>query len=654
MTSISIDIETYSSIDLVKSGVYAYADAPDFKILLFAYAFDDEPVQIIDVDMGEALPDEVKRALTDENVIKTAFNANFERVCIQKYYGIVLNPGQWRCSMVHALELGLPQSLAGVADILNLEQRKDKRGKSLIDYFSKPIKVKKDMSQLEIIEVDGEYRHRSYDAPDKWQMFKDYCKQDVEVERAIKKKLSRFPVKESEQKLWEFDQSINDRGVGIDISFVDKAIEFSNIYGDMCLNELRRITGIENPKSVVQLKNWLEEETGQKIDSLNKESIKELLLRDISMKAKRVLELRSLIGKTSVTKYEAMKRSLCSDGRIRGLLQFYGAGRTGRWAGRLIQPQNLPQNHLKDLDYARETVKTGNFEIFEMLYDNTPKTLSELIRTAIIPSEGRRFIVADFSAIEARVLAYLADEQWRLDVFNGHGKIYEASASQMFSVPVESIKKGDPLRQKGKIAELALGYGGGVGAMKNMGALKMGLQEDELQPIVDKWRKSNPAITSFWEAVERAAVDAIEGKPTTIKHGISFFKKSGILFIKLPSGRCIAYVKPQIGINKFGKSAVTYMGIKENKYQRLDTWGGKLTENIVQAFARDCLAESIINLEEHGFEINFHVHDEVILDVPKGMSSVDEIVKVMCRVPKWAKGLPLNADGYECDFYMKD
>lgn len=659
MKSLSIDIETYSSVDLIKSGVYAYADAPDFEILLFAYAFDDEEVQITDLAQGETLPENVMSALTDEDVIKTAYNANFERTCISRYFNVKLPVSQWRCSSVQALELGLPSGLENVAEALGLPQQKDKRGKALIDYFSKPAKSKisgECNGQMSLYEKSNLIRHMPSDAPDKWQIFKEYCKQDVEVERAIKKKLSRFPIRDSEQRLWEHDQRINDRGVRVDIPFVEKAIEYNNIYSKICYDEAQQLTGLENPKSVPQLKKWLEAETGETIDSLDKDKIKELMSGDIPLKVKRVLFLRSMLAKTSVSKYEAMKRSVCSDGRIRGLLQFYGANRTGRWAGRIVQVQNLPQNHLRDLEYARDCVRNGDFDDFEMLFGNVPGTLSELIRTALVPSEGRRFIVSDFSAIEARVLSYLADEKWRLEVFRTHGKIYEASAAQMFHVPVESIHKGDPLRQKGKIAELALGYGGSVGAMVNMGALKMGLDEDELQPIVDRWRGSNTAITAFWKTVENAAFDAINGKPSKIKHGISFVKEAGILFVGLPSGRRIAYVKPQIGTNKFDRPAITYMGMNQtsNKWERLETWGGKLTENIVQAFARDCLAESIIRLEQRGFEVNFHVHDEVILDVPEGVSSAEEVSAIMCEPVAWAEGLPLNADGYECNFYMKD
>lgn len=647
MKELSIDIETYSSVDLTKSGVYAYADAPDFTILLFAYAFDDEDVRITDIAQGETLPPEVIEALTDKSITKTAYNANFERVCLSAFYKTEMPPEQWRCSCIQAAELGLPSRLAGVAEALGLEQQKDQRGKSLINYFSKPVKAKGD---------DTLIRHMPSDAPDKWQIFKDYCKQDVEVERAIKRRLKKYPITAREQELWECDQRINGRGVGVDLNFVSNAIKFSRIYGGMCYDEAQRITGLENPKSVAQLKKWLEEETGREFKSLDKETIKDLLDSDISEKAKRVLILRSRMAKTSVTKYEAMERSVCADGRIRGLLQFYGANRTGRWAGRIVQVQNLPQNHLKDLEFARETVSSGGFEWFETLFGNVPQTLSELIRTALIPSTGRRFIVADFSAIEARVLSYLADEKWRNEVFKNNGDIYCASASVMFKVPVEKHGANAHLRQKGKIAELALGYGGSVGAMVSMGALKQGLTEEELGPIVDKWRQSNPNIVRFWKTVENAAVDAVNGYPSEIGYGISFIKESGILFVGLPSGRRIAYVKPLMGVNKFGSTALTYMGMNQTsgKWERMETWGGKLTENIVQAFARDCLAESILRLESKGFEVNFHVHDEVILDVPQGVSSVEEITEIMCTPIPWAEGLILNADGYETDFYKKD
>lgn len=647
MRDLGIDIETYSSVDLIKSGVYAYVSAPDFTILLFAYAFDDGPVELVDLTKDE-LPDEIMQALTDNQILKTAYNANFERTCIQKHFGIRLPVNEWSCTMVASSELGLPNSLATVAMALGLAEQKDSRGKALINYFSKPCKP---------TDANG---HRTRNLPEhdpeKWQTFKDYCKQDVEVERSIRRKIARFPIESSEQRLWEYDQRINDRGVRIDPRVVNNAIKFDAIYSEHCRQRAFEITGLENVNSISQIKGWIKEKTGKDIKSLTKETIGDLASTTDSEDVKEVLRLRSEMGKTSIAKYKAMQQSVCPDGRVRGLLQFYGANRTGRWAGRLVQVQNLPQNHMRDLDLARQTVAAGDFEVFEMLYNNPPQVLSELIRTAFIPSDGRRFIVSDFSAIEARVLSYLADEMWRIEVFKTHGKIYEASAAQMFKVPMESIKKGDPLRQKGKIAELALGYGGSVGAMVNMGALKQGLQEEELQPIVDSWRASNPKITAFWRTVERAALDAVEGKPSRIAHGISFVKQAGILFIGLPSGRRLAYVKPRIETNKFGRPALTYEGMNQTKksWERLETFGGKLTENIVQAFSRDCLAESIIRLEDLGFEINFHVHDEVVLDVPIGQSSAEEVAEIMGQPISWAPGLPLKAAAYEADYYLKD
>lgn len=650
MKELSIDIETYSSVDLIKSGVYAYSDTPDFTILLFAYAFNDDPVCIVDIEQGETLPDDVLSALTSPDVIKTAFNANFEITCIGKHFGIKLDVSQWRCSQVCAAELGLPQSLEAVAQALGLPQQKDKQGKSCIDFFSKPCRQ---LADAPLIRAE---RRIPQDDLKKWQTFKEYCKQDVEVERAIKHKLKKFPLGESEQRLWEYDQRICARGCKLDFTLAENAIRFGHKFQTECLNKARKLTGLENPNSVVQLKSWLEEQTGKQIGALNKKALSRLIEESDSTLVKTVLRLRSDMAKISNKKYEAMLEGLCSDGRIRGFLKFYGASRTGRWAGRNVQVQNLPQNHLKDLELARSLVKEGDYELFEMLYGRVPQTLSELIRTAFIPSDGCRFIVSDFSAIEARVIAYLASEKWRLDVFRTHGKIYEASASQMFGVPVDKIKKGSPLRQKGKIAELALGYGGSVGALKSMGALEMGLHEDELKPLVDSWRGSNPAITRLWRSVENAAIDAVNGKPSKLENGIGFYKSSGILFVRLPSGRAITYVQPQIGENKFGRPALTYMGMDQKKktWTRLETFGGKLVENIVQAYARDCLAESMIRLEDRGFRIVFHVHDEVIVDAPRGFSSAEEVAAIMGEPISWAEGLPLRADAYETEFYRKD
>ena len=911
MRELSIDIETYSDRDLTRVGVYAYADSPAFRILLFAYAFDDGPVQIVDFEHGEKLPDTVVKALADPEIIKTAYNANFERVCISVSSGFgyfrYLPPEQWRCTAVAASELGLPNTLDGVAQALHLSFQKDKRGKDLINYFCKP-NPKRESNQQALMDMDAE----------KWEEFKEYCKQDVEVERAIKKKISRFPMPESEQKLWELDQRINDRGICIDRKLVENAISFSDAYVSRAEAQFSLLTGIENPKSVVQIKNWLKKELGEDISSADKKALAELRARTMNPRVKEVLRLRALIAKSSVSKYEAMKRSLCDDGRIRGTMQFYGANRTGRWAGRIIQPQNFPQNHLPDLKEARETLKEGNLDWFETLYGDVTQVLSELIRTAIIPKSGHRFIVSDFSAIEARVIAYLADENWRIKLFKDNGDIYCSSASQMFKVPVVKNGINGHLRQKGKIAELACiaegqivltdkglvpiedvttemkvwdgenwiehkgvvcrgekevisyggleatkdhivwaeikgkprkvyfgiaatcgahliqtgngrnpvrldrnnqsgkemeremepllcfnqmrrmrksavdefrkfknrkikrvpklfttksrtelvrseiyggettlhesegqklqklwsqrhrvsvckrnrclyihdrntritgarngvrpdrckwplrtgestlgntpgelseskkilrkvkvydllnagpnhrftvsnvlvhncGYGGGVGALKAMGALEMGLEESELQPIVDKWRNSNPHITEYWRTVETAAVNAINDKPSRIAHGISFQKRANILFVTLPSGRKIAYVKPRIGENKFGGQSICYMGLDTAKHwTELETWGGKLVENIVQAVARDCLAESLKRLEKVGYRAVFHVHDEVIIEAPEDFGSLEDVTKIMSQPMPWTEGLPLNAAGFECEFYQKD
>ena len=647
MREMSIDIETYSSEDLLKTGVYRYAEAPDFEILLFAYAFDDEEIQIVDMASGEPLPDDVLKALTDPEILKTAYNANFERTCISRFFEMQLPVEQWKCSSVMASEIGLPQTLAGVAEALGLQEQKDARGKALINYFSKPCKPTKVNG--------GRTRNLPWHDAEKWQTFREYCIQDVAVERAIKTKLQRFPLADSEQKLWTYDQRILDRGVKVDMKLMENAIRYNDLHKEQGEKKQYELTKLDNVNSVKQLKRWVEERTGETLESLDKKAVKKLLKETDDETLKEVLQLRADLAKTSVAKYQAVQRSVCKDNRIRGILQFYGANRTGRWAGRILQVQNLPQNHLQDLDLARDLVKCGDYDIFSLLFP-VPYTLSELIRTMLIPSAGRRFIVSDFSAIEARVIAYLADESWRLDVFEKGGDIYCASASQMFKVPVEKHGVNGHLRQKGKIAELALGYGGGTSALTSMGALDMGIPEDELQPLVDMWRQSNPAITRFWKTVEKAAMDAINGKPSTIKHGISFSREAGILFIGLPSGRRIAYVKPSIGENRFGSPSISYMGMNQTRktWSKLETWGGKLVENIVQAFARDCLAESIIKLEDAGYEIVFHVHDEVVIDVPVGESSADEVAEIMGQPIAWAEGLPLSASAYEGPYYFKD
>lgn len=648
MRVLGIDIETYSGTDLIKSGVYAYSSAPDFKILLFAYAYDDEEVKIYEPDSG--IPREVLEALTDPDVIKTAYNAEFEITCIQRAFSITLDPAQWRCTMIQAAELGLPQSLAQTAQALGLSAQKDKRGRKCIDFFSKPCKQLKDAPLL-----GDDMRHKPADDPELWETFKEYCKQDVEVERAIRKRLEAFPIAESEQRLWVLDKRIAARGCRIDRQLAENAVRFGERFKAEKTAELKRLTGLDNPNSVSQLKGWLEERTGRAFSALDKKAVKALLKETADPLVREVLRLRAEVAKTSVKKYGAMLDCTCPDGRARGFLRFYGAARTGRWAGALVQVQNLPQNHLPDLSEARELVRAGDYELFEMCYGSVQQVLSELIRTAFVPSTGCRFIVSDFSAIEARVVAYLAGEKWRLKVFAEGGDIYCASASKMFGVPVVKHGVNGHLRQKGKIAELALGYGGSVGALKSMGALEMGLSEDELQPLVDSWREANPRIVQFWYDVQSAAMKAAEGEPQTVGC-FKFFRKSGILFVRLPSGRCIAYVQPKITENRFGKPALTYMGLDQQTkaWTRLETFGGKLTENIVQAVARDCLAESMIRLEQRGYKIVFHVHDEVIIDAPQGKGSAEEVAAIMGEPIPWARGLPLKAEGYETEFYRKD
>lgn len=650
MKILSIDIETYSSRDLTKCGVYAYTQAEDFEILLFGYAFDDEEVKVIDLKNGEELPKEVKEALRNPTIIKTAYNANFERTCIAAHFKINMPPEQWKCTAVNALELGLPTNLDGVAKCLKLPHQKMTEGKALIRYFSIPCKGTK---------ANG-FRNRNLPEHDrdKWNTFKIYCGKDVEVERNIRKQLEKYQITENEQKLWCLDQKINDMGVKVDSELIYHALGCDSKYQEKLKDEAVNLTGIENPKSTAQMKKWLLEAEGLEVETLSKEVVANLLNEVTNDDVKRVLELRQELSKTSIKKYEAMDRALCKDNRIRGLLQFYGANRTGRWAGRLVQVQNLPQNKLKDLDLARNLLKEGQYETLEMLFDSVPDVLSQLIRTAFIPSDSSRFIVADFSAIEARVIAWLAGEKWRMDVFNSHGKIYEASASQMFKVPIETITKGSQLRQKGKVAELALGYQGSKGALIAMGALKMGLKEEELPELVTAWRNSNSKIVKLWSDVEKAAITTVKDKTAvTIQHGIEFSFESGIFFIKLPSGRKLSYVRPSIDIDeRFNKPMITYEGAEQGTKQwgRLKTYGGKLVENIVQAIARDCLAESMLRLDAAEYKIIMHIHDEVVLDVPYGFGSLENVGEIMRTPISWAKGLPLRADAFETNYYKKD
>ena len=641
---LSADIECFSDVDLIKCGVYAYADSPAFEILLFAYSFDGGETQIIDLAQGEKLPAEVEDAIFDVSVTKTAYNANFERTCLSKHFGRYIPPESWHCSAVQAAMLALPRSLEDVGRVLGLDEQKMKEGKELIRYFCVPCKPTKANG--------GRTRNLPCHAPEKWELFKTYCKRDVDVEKSIRRKLHNFPIPESEMELYRLDQRINDRGVLVDMELVRSAVSCERLHKEVVTKRAYELTGLENPNSVAQLKGWLGD-MGMEAESLSKKAVAEMIA-ETDGEVEELLRLRLLMAKTSVKKYEAMERSVCSDGRVHGMLMFCGANRTARWSGKIVQIQNLPKNYLPDLELARDLVKQGRFEDIELLYDSTPNVLSELIRTAFIPKPGCRFVVADFSAIEARVLAWLSGEQWRLDVFTSHGKIYEASASSMFHVPMEEITKTSPLRQKGKLAELGLGFGGAAGALISMGALDMGLTEEELPPLVAAWRKANPHITQFWWDVDAAAIKAVREKQKTKVGKIIFEYKSGILFITLPSGRKLSYVKPRMAVNKFGRDGLTYEGISENKkWSRIETYGPKLVENIVQGTARDLLAEAMLRVEEKGYPIVMHCHDEIIAEMPEGTGSVDEMCEVMAVQPEWAEGLPLRADGYQCSFYQK-
>lgn len=650
MRTLTIDLETYSDVDLKSCGVYAYAASPNFTILLFAYAFDDEPIQIIDIASGDIIPQNVLEALMDKTVLKTAYNANFERTCIASFLDCDLEVEQWWCTSVHAAMLGLPQNLGEVARVLSLKQQKMEVGKALIRYYCLPCKPTKVNG--------GRTRNLPEHNPEKWNTFREYCIMDVEVERALRNKLERFEITAGEKILWYLDQKINDLGVKVDTEFIKNAMAADMKYRESLEKEAIELTGLDNPQSVAQLKTWLEKEEGIIVESITKETVPELLSQ-VSGNARRVLEIRQELSKTSIKKYDAMARAVNPDGRVRGLLQFYGANRTGRWAGRIVQVQNLPRNDLVDLDLARELVREGRAEEVEMLFGSVSGVLSQLVRTAFVAKEGFSFLVADFSAIEARVIAWLAGEQWRLDVFNTHGKIYEASASQMFKVPLESIDKHSPLRQKGKISELALGYGGGKGALTAMGALKMGVVEEELQDLVDLWRASNQRIVKLWNIVGAAAIKAVREKTVVRLDKLKIFFESGILFIELPSKRKLAYVRPTLQPNRFGSESLSYEGVDQTtkRWGRIDTYGAKLVENIVQAIARDCLAESMLNLaNNHLYNIVMHVHDEVVLECPSYIQteSLGYVLAVMGQDMDWAPGLPLKADGYVTNYYKKD
>ena len=646
MKTLSIDIETYSSVNLARSGVYRYAASPDFEILLFGYSVDGAPVQVVDLTAGETLPADVRSALTDPTVTKWAFNAQFERICLSRYLGYqtgqYLDPSAWHCTMVWAATLGLPLSLEGVGAVLGLEKQKIKEGKELIRYFCTQSKAR-----------DGSLiRHYPADAPERWELFKAYNLRDVETEMAIQQKLSKFPVTESEWRNYTLDQQINDRGILLDRTLVTQAIRCDEQFKEAHMEQARDVTGLENPNSPVQLKAWLAEK-GVDAESLSKAAVAEMLEK-ADGEVELALSLRQELAKSSVKKYAAMEAVVGSDDRARGLIQFYGASRTGRYAGRLVQVQNLPQNHLPDLAEARDLIRSGNFDAVEMLYDSVPMVLSELIRTAFIPKDGCRFFVADFSAIEARVLAWLAGEQWVLDTFANGGDIYCATAARMFHCKVEKHGENAHLRQKGKQATLSCGYGGSVGALKAMGALNMGMTEDELKPLVDAWRQANPHIVRLWWDVDRAASTCVRERTSTETHGIRFQYQSGMLFITLPSGRRLAYVKPKMGLNRFGNESVTYEGVgMQKKWLRLESYGPKFVENIVQATSRDILAEAMMRLDAHGYKIVMHVHDEVVIEAPAD-ASLAEISAKMSLSPAWAKGLLLRADGYVTDFYRKD
>ncbi len=660
MHTISIDIETFSSNDLSKCGVYKYVQAPDFDILLFGYSVDGGAVKVVDLAAGEEISEDVLAALTDETVTKWAFNSNFERICLSEWLrrkqpedftsysipedtvGDYLDPHGWKCSMIWSAYMGLPLSLAGAGAVLGLEEQKLKEGKELIRYFCVPCKATKSNG--------GRTRNLPEHDMEKWNLFKAYNQRDVEVEQSIQQKLAKFPVPDFVWKEFWLDQEICDRGIAIDRKMVEEAIALDEISKNELSETMCQMTALDNPNSVAQMKQWLSGQ-GIEMDSLGKKEVAKLI-GEVDGELKEVLQLRQQLAKSSVKKYQAMQNAVCADGRARGMFQFYGANRSGRWAGRIIQLQNLPQNHMEDLEEARGLVRNGDYEALSMLYDSVPEVLSELIRTAFVAKDGYKFVVSDFSAIEARVLSWLAGEKWRTEVFVNNGDIYCASASAMFGVPVEKYGENAHLRQKGKIAELALGYGGSVGALKSMGALEMGIAEAELQPLVDMWRQSNPNIVRFWWDVDRAVKNVVKNRTQEEVKGIRFYYQSGMLFIKLPSGRQLSYVKPRMGENKFGGESVTYEGVgATKKWERIESYGPKFVENIVQAISRDILSFAMQTLS-HCF-ICGHVHDELIIECSKDVS-LNAICEQMGRTPSWAKGLVMRADGYETEFYKKD
>lgn len=652
MRTLSIDIETFSSADLPSVGARKYVEAPDFEVLLFAYSVDYGPVQVVDFCSGEELPSEILEALYDPTVEKTAFNAAFERTCLTRWFDRYCEPEQWSCTMVLASTCGLPLSLKAVGDAIGLseEQAKMKEGKELIRYFCQPCRPTK---------ANGK-RTRNFpeDAPDKWAVFVEYNRRDVETENAIRRRLLKWRPDASEHKLWCLDQRINDLGIRVDTQLAENAIVIGNNYKQTLIDEAIAISGLENPNSTAQVKAWLEEQEGIEVPTLNKKAVADVVAQLSDDRSKEFMALRTEFSKSSVKKYEAITRSVCEDGHIHGCFQFAGAGRTGRWAGRLVQLQNLPQNHMPDLDLARELVRSGDEDTFTCLYaPGVQSALSELIRTALIPEDGHQFIVADFSAIEARVLAWVAGEQWRLDVFRNGGDIYCASASQMFKVPVEKHGVNGHLRQKGKVAELGLGYGGGVGALRAFGADKMGMTEEEMANTVDMWREASPHVTALWRSLEQSATKAVARKCTTISTvgHIRFDFEDGTLWMTLPSGRRIAYWGADFGTDRWGRKSLTYMGMdqKTKKWSQIETWGGKLVENLIQSTARDCLKVSMLRLHDAGYDIRAHIHDEVVITAPPGQTLEDVAALMGAEIP-WAPGLPLRADGYYCSSYRKD
>lgn len=644
MDTLAIDIETYSDVSLPDCGVHRYAASEQFEILLFAYSLNDEPTRIIDLASGEKIPDEIMEYLTDDSVIKTAYNAAFERNCINRFFGLSLKPEGWRCTLVQASMLSLPLSLEGVGEALNLDKKKMSEGKELIRFFCMPCKPTKANG--------GRTRNLPSDAPEKWELFKTYCIRDVDVEKQIRNKLAKFPIPDREQKLYCMDQRINDRGIMVDQELIGHAVACDLLYKETVTKKAYEISGLENPNSVSQLKDWLNEK-GIEVDSLAKTAVEELV-ENTQGDVAEMMKLRLAMSKTSVKKYEAMERSVCPDGRVHGLLQFYGANRTGRWAGRLVQIHNLPQNHMEDLELACSLVKEGRYDLVELLYDSIPDVLSELIRTAFVARPGCRFIVSDFSAIEARVMGYLAGEGWVMEEFRGAGKIYEQTASKMFHIPIEEITKGSPYRARGKVASLACQYGGAEGALISMGALNF-VEEEELKGLVQSWRTANPHIVNYWYEIDGAVKAAVKKRKMTTVGRVTVYYQSGMLKIALPSGRVLSYVRPRMTVNRFGSESVSYEGVGTNrKWTRIESYGAKFCENIVQATARDVLAEAMLRLEKKGFDIVCHIHDEVVLEVPEGTSSVEEVNGIMAVCPDWCEGLPLKAAGFESPFYKKD